>query len=150
MKVIFDANIWLSYILNRVAPRVIVEVVSFSLESPEIEVLLPHETLAEIERTLRTKSYFVRRVHEEEWESLKKLLAERTSLLPSIKQAGAGVRDASDEYLVAAATFFGANYLVTGDKDLLDPALSKYVRALTPAQFAAILDAHTPQRDSKL
>ena len=53
------------------------------------------------------------------------------------------VRDAKDEHILATALSGNADYLVTGDKDLLvlagDPRLGK-LKIVTVAEFLAILD----------
>jgi len=53
------------------------------------------------------------------------------------------VRDQQDEHILAAAVAGHADYLVTGDRDLLvldgDPALGS-LRIVTPAAFLSILD----------
>ena len=57
------------------------------------------------------------------------------------------VRDPKDEYLLAAAIGGAADYLVSGDKDLLvlaaDPRLGA-LRIVTAAEFLTILDRVSP------
>lgn len=48
-------------------------------------------------------------------------------------------RDPEDDKFLAAAVEARADYVVTGDKDLLDLKAYKVVRIITPAQFLRIL-----------
>ena len=79
---------------------------------------------------------------DEEVRSLFRRLAAATRVRPS-PTVPVALRDAKDEPILAAALGGDADYLVTGDEDLLvhrgDPRLGK-LKIVTVAEFLAILD----------
>jgi putative PIN family toxin of toxin-antitoxin system len=50
-------------------------------------------------------------------------------------------RDPKDDYLLANAVIYRADYLVTGDRDLLVIGEFEGIRIVTPAEFEALLEA---------
>ena len=57
------------------------------------------------------------------------------------------VRDPFDEMFLACAQLGQADFIVSGDKDLLSLGEYEGIKILTPAQFLAILDRNYPNRD---
>lgn len=110
--VIVDTNCWISFLIGRRLGR-LVELLS----NERVMLVLCDELLEEIrEVTVRPK--FVRYFPQAEVESLiefMKLIGERFTPSPIEPTC----RDEADDYLLALALDSKANYLVTGDQDLL-------------------------------
>lgn len=87
------------------------------------DVLLPPELLAEVVDKLATKRYLAERIDPRRVRILT-LLLERTAILlaPYDGPFPSLTRDAKDDYLLAYALRDRADYLVSGDRDLLDLA----------------------------
>jgi predicted nucleic acid-binding protein len=61
----------------------------------------------------------------------------RTIVIPQPEAAAPPLRDAADAMFVAAAIAADADYLITGDNDLLQARLSIRTRVISVADFAA-------------
>jgi len=113
---------------------------SFNVGGKNIRLILPLETIEEIERTLASKSYFVKNQSAPVWETVKPLL--QSSILPDrmIPADHPVSRDPNDDYLLVAMQLYEVDYLVTGDRDLL--ALGVYDRGviIRPVDYGEILD----------
>ena len=60
--------------------------------------------------------------------------------MPPITEAiPAIVRDYKDDYLIAYSVVYHADYLVTGDKDLLTLQKIEQVKILPPVEFAQLI-----------
>ena len=105
-------------------------------------VLLPSELLDEFYRTITTKPYLVDRIDPRQALAFIGTMRDVATLLTPLSQpAPPVVRDPNDDSLLAHALAAQADYLVTGDADLL--ALGNEVaplRILSPADFVRLLD----------
>lgn len=119
MKVILDANVYISYLLARRSGRSITEVVEACLSNPQIELIAPQELLAEIRRSVLTKPYLRTHILEDELVALEEALALTARMPSSLADMLPHSRDAQDDYLLAHGLMEQADYLVTGDDDLL-------------------------------
>lgn len=86
----------------------------------DVTLVLPEDLVAELERTLTSKPYLRDRIAPEhsvafivQLRTLSVVVSRLDTPVPAI------VRDPADNYLLAAAVAGDADYLVTGDKDLL-------------------------------
>src|SRR3954452_2614593 len=84
------------------------------------DLILPEGVLSEFGNTVRSKPYFTKRLAEQQIVAFEQLLR-RIGVVFS--DAGIEIerveRDPKDDYLVASTILAGAQFLVTGDKDLL-------------------------------
>lgn len=134
MRVVLDANVLVSAVLAQGPSHRIV----FSwLESGAFEVVVCPRLLAELEDVLGRP-----RIQKRIVPGLADLYAatfRRTAVVVADPElAGTITRDRNDDYIVALAADNEVDYIVTGDKDLLEwpdqrPPL------LTPAAFAALV-----------
>ncbi len=139
MKVILDANVYISYLLARRSGRSITEVVDSCLSNPQIELIAPQELLAEIRRSVLAKPYLRTHIFEDELAALEEalaLIAETPSPLSDILPHS---RDAQDDYLLAYGLMERADYLVTGDDDLLVLERIESLRIVSVPVFWSIL-----------
>lgn len=127
----------ISYPLSPHQPGVIRAIVSAFLEETFV-LLLPEDLLRELVVTIRTKPQLATRILPEELEAFVDILETYGETVATIEDPIPAVtRDPKDDYLLAYALVGGADYLVTGDKDLL--ALEGQLPGMmivTPAAFA--------------
>ncbi len=126
MKIVLDANV----VVAAFAARGLCEsLFEFCLGSHEI--LLSEPLLAEIRRNLVKKVKLERRTAA----AIEGLLRENGSLLEPAAVADDACRDADDLHILGLARTGKADYLVTGDDDLLVLRRFGQCRIVTPRQF---------------
>ena len=112
LRVIVDTNCWISFLIGRRLSRLV-----DLLSNERIQLVLCDELLEEI-RDVTSRSKFAKYFPKEDVESL----IEFMQLIGEVfepKQQVTLCRDEADDYLFALAIEAKANYLVTGDQDLL-------------------------------
>jgi uncharacterized protein len=144
MKVLIDTNVFLSYLLASGAPRTITTVVRTCLGHDEIELLVPPPQIQELADTIATKRYFRTRIPHDLIDNFIQQLTLFAQLHPPLEEiaaySGRSVRrDAKDDYLVAYAVVNEANYLITGDADLLVLGCVGDLEIVNSSQFIAVL-----------
>ena len=119
MRVLADTNLFVSYLLNPGRAGSVQALIQAATDG-QITLLLPQDLTDEITVTVTSKPYLVQHITQKTLEALLETLAligeeipRITSPLPRFS------RDRKDDYLIAYAVVGGANFLVTGDKDLL-------------------------------
>ncbi len=140
MRVLVDTNVLISFLLNPGEGGAI-RSIFYALVEGKFTLLLPERFLDEMANTAQTKPRLAARISAERLNHFTALLRETEESVVEIKSLiPAVVRDPDDDYILAYALVGRADYLVTGDKDLL--ALSRQVpglQILTPAQFVNAL-----------
>lgn len=132
IKVIFDINIWISFLIGKRLTSI-----KEYISNGRIQIVLTEQLIIEIELvTQRPKlqEYFN---HESIDELL--LLIETIGKIYQIKPKYHLSRDEKDNFLLNLIDKSKADYLVTGDKDLLE--LGQFLTApiLTPKEFEEVL-----------
>lgn len=122
MKVIFDSNIWISFLIGHHA-----KLLQGILTDSRCKVVVCDELLEEI-RGVCLRSKICSRV----------IFAYCAKVKIEI-EAVAKIRDPKDLYLLSLAETVNANYIVTGDNDVLDLKWHKQTKMLTFAEFKALL-----------
>ena len=139
MRLLLDTNIFISYLLtrNRHSP---VQTVMAAALSPQATLLIPQALLEEIVFTVSTKPYLAASLSVESMQILIETLLEVAEVIPAITDPIPRVtRDPKHDYLLAYAVIGQADYLVTGDRDLLVLGQVEEVRIVSPAQFASLM-----------
>lgn len=128
VKVIFDTNVWVSFLIGKRLSN-IKELIAIG----KIEIIYTEQLLLEIKRvTQRPK--------------LRKYFPEKSviELLDLLETIGHNTqiesihfinRDPKDNFLLDLITFSEADYLVTGDKDLLLHNPFESAKIITPSEF---------------
>jgi putative PIN family toxin of toxin-antitoxin system len=132
MKVVIDTNIWISYLIGT-----LLQDIDEKILSKEIKIVVSDEMLkelSEVSRRPKFKNIFtVKRIKE-----LFSLLDNyATVVLPSRKVNVC--RDVKDNFLLEIALEGKADYLVTGDEDLLMLDLFHNTKIINPKNFEKIL-----------
>ncbi|MDH3249736.1 MAG: putative toxin-antitoxin system toxin component, PIN family [Acidimicrobiia bacterium] len=136
MRVVLDANIWVSAAIRTGPAHRIVQ--SWLSASGSFEVVICTALIAEVEEVLtqrpRMRKWIALDVAEHFVETLRVL----ADVVPDPVEVEATTRDVDDDYLVALAREHGADYIVTGDKDLLEWP-DQRPPVLAPAAFAELV-----------
>ena len=128
IRVIFDTNVWISFLIGKR-----LSFIKNYISNGQITIITTEQLLKEIKEVTsreRLRKYFP---HESVTELLELLetIAEKVELKPTHFIS----RDPKDNFLLDLIDFSKADYLVTGDKDLLVHNPFKSATILTPANF---------------
>ncbi|HEY9868270.1 MAG TPA: putative toxin-antitoxin system toxin component, PIN family [Candidatus Obscuribacterales bacterium] len=114
IKAVLDANIWISALITAGTPKRLVDLwvaeAAFTLVYPQALI----DELSEIPSRAR----LIARVHEDDLQRLIALI-EEDGFLVNPKEIPAVSRDPDDDVFLGCALACNADYLVTGDNDLL-------------------------------
>ena len=139
MRVLLDTNVFVSYLLTPGQAGSIDAILNAFLDG-RFTLLLPKDVMDEMDEVVRERPQLARRVLPERLNRFHDQLASLGEVVPSIDQAIPRItRDRKDDYLIAYAVVAAADYLVSGDKDLLTLGEIAGVRIVTTAAFAALL-----------
>jgi uncharacterized protein len=137
MRVLLDTNILISYLLspNRDIAWVVEEAIRGGYR-----LLFPESLLGEVVERARNKAYLAARIAPEQVQELVSILSQVAEIIPAITaEIPAVTRDPKDDYLLAYALVGQADYLVTGDMDLLVLEQIETTRIVTVRQFAEVI-----------
>lgn len=137
VKVIFDTNIWISFLIGKRLAKI-----KQYISDGSITIITTEQLLTEIKMVTnreKLKKYFPE-------ESVKELieLLETIAKKVEIKPTHFINRDPKDNFLLDLIDFSKADYLVTGDKDLLAHNPFKTAKILTPTAFEKELKKERP------
>ena len=134
MKVVIDANVWISAAIHKGPSH---ELVERWLAGAEIEVVMCPELLAEISEVLTTRERLRKWISHEHAMAYIEIIGTMVDLVPDPPVEELGVRDSDDTYLVSLARRHNCDFIVTGDKDLLEWERQE-PRCITPASLAEL------------
>ncbi len=128
VKVIFDTNVWISFLIGKRLSSI-----KQYIANGSITIITTEQLLTEIKNVTnreKIKKYFPK-------DSVKELieLLETIARKVEIKPTHFINRDPKDNFLLDLIDYSKADYLVTGDKDLLVLNPFKTAKILTPAEF---------------
>lgn len=129
LSIVLDINVFLS---GTAYPNSIPGKILAAWRSGSLNVILSHYILDELHRVLP-------RLHhrlgwsDQEIRDFVDSLAFLADLVEPLETSGSRLRDAADQSILGTLLASNANYLVTGDKDLLE--LADRYPILTPADF---------------
>lgn len=143
MRVLVDTNVLIS-ILLKPSEGGSVRALFHAFVAGRFTLLLPEWLIDELTNSVQTKPRLAKRISITQLNRFTALLREAAEQIAEIETPIPVVsRDLDDDYVLAYALVGNADYLVTGDKDLL--ALEGLIAGLeivTPAQFVEILGRH--------
>jgi putative PIN family toxin of toxin-antitoxin system len=131
MNVLVDTNVLLSAALRDRLPE---SVVLYVATTPDIRWIVTTEIMHEYNAVLARPKFALSQELLQNWAEL---IAMRTALVPSPTGYAPLPRDPKDAMFLAAALSASADYLITGDKDLLDFHNPIGTRIVSVAEFAA-------------
>jgi len=133
IRVIFDTNVWISFLIGKR-----LSFIKNYISGGQITIVTTEQLLSEIREVTsreRLKKYFPKQSVIELLELLD-TIAEKVEITPTHFEN----RDPKDNFLLDLIDFSKADYLVTGDKDLLVQNRFKTAIILTPADFEKALN----------
>lgn len=140
MRVLVDTNVLISFLLGRGEDGSIRTIFRAFLAG-RFTLLLPRWLLNELISTVRSKPRLSKQITAEQLDHFIDLLILSAEQLDEIESPVPAVtRDPDDDYVLAYAMVNEADYLVTGDKDLLSlQGQIADLKIVTPSQFTEIL-----------
>ena len=114
IRVIVDVNIWISFLIGRRLQRIFDVLVK-----PQIVLIFSNELLAELHAVTQRpkfKKYFASSENVKELLKFLSTIGEMVELPETLPER---CRDCKDDYLLELAVISNADFLITGDKDLL-------------------------------
>ncbi len=139
MRAVLDTNILISYLLTPAGSSPILTLVEAALQDA-FTLLIAEEILQEFRQKVPTKPYLAQRISPSDVTELIDGLLTVAEVIPTIADEVPAIgRDRKDDYLLAYALVGAAEYLVTGDDDLLALGMIDQVTIVRPAEFAALL-----------
>jgi putative PIN family toxin of toxin-antitoxin system len=139
MRVVIDANVFIGYLLTPNEAGVLHTIVDALFEG-QYTLLFFEDLIEELAQTTIRKQKLAKRILVDEMdELLSSLKAVAEEVSPITEAIPAIVRDYKDDYLVAYSVVYHADYLVTGDKDLLTLQQIEQVKIITPGEFAHLM-----------
>jgi len=130
MKIVLDANVIIAAFASRGLCESIMEVCL-----SEHEIVLCDELLEEVLRNLRLKIKLSAKIVDD----IGDLLMEQASMINPVLLYADIYRDPEDVKILGLAVASGANYIVTGDKDLLVLKEFQGIPILNPRGFSNII-----------
>ncbi len=132
MKVVIDTNIWVSYLVGN-----ILHGIDEKILSKEIKVVVSDEMLKELSEVLsrpKFKNIFTAK-------GIKYLFAllDNYAIVVSPSREVNACRDKKDNFLLEAALEGKADYLITGDDDLLVLGSFRNTKIVKPKDFEKLL-----------
>lgn len=136
MKILLDTNVLLSAAWrDRLPEKVVLHVAS----DPASQWIVTEPILNEYFEVLRRPKFGLSATLLRQWHEL---IGMRTLVIPLPPVDVTLSRDSKDAIFLAAAIAAGADYLVTGDNDLLQLHTAIATRIVTVADFAASIGIH--------
>lgn len=135
MKVVLDANVFVSAAIN-VGPSY--QVVQKWLDGGSFEIVMCPELVGEVTEVLTARPRIRRWIELSDAHAFLEIILIMADLVPDPIEVSREIRDEGDNYLVALAQLNNADFIVTGDNDLLQWA-EQNPPAITPARFLALL-----------
>lgn len=139
-RVVLDTNLLISYLLNPTGDGPPARVVRRAIAGAYTVMVSP-QLLHELRGKVTTKPYLVDRIPGARLnEFVQRLLGFAELHDDADIRYPAIARDRKDDYLLANAVVYRADYLVSGDRDLLALGEIAGVRIVSPAAFVTLLD----------
>ena len=139
MRVLVDTNLFIAYLLKPHDDSFVTLLLNAVVEG-QITLLMPAALLEEIENTVKQKPYLIKIISGERLHRFLVLLQSLCEEIPLITAAIPPItRDPKDDYLIAYAVIGQADYLVSGDKDLLVLQTAGTVAIVDSGQFRQVL-----------
>lgn len=139
MRVVIDANVFLSYLLHPDRHSSACQVARRAIAG-EFELIFPREIAEEIRTAVSEKRYFRERIPSSRLDTFMHLIAD-IAVAPNLASLSpVSSRDPEDQYLLDAAADNVA-FLITGDRDLLDDRETiSFTLIVSAAQFLSLFE----------
>ena len=140
MRAYLDTNLYISYLLKPLGQSPPSAIIRAGIAGG-FTLLFADPTLHELLGKVARKAYLMSRIHQEDVDDLLALLRSRAEYVQHVPDVIPAIsRDIKDDYLITYSVMSQADYLVTGDKDLLVLECIQDLLIVTPADFMFLLE----------
>jgi hypothetical protein len=133
LKAVIDTNVWISSLLGTGNPKRIID----AIRSGTLQAVYSKSLFAELLDVL-SRPRFASKFTQLDAASLVRLI-QQSALLVEVPHVESISRDPKDDQVLACARVAFADFLVTGDEDLLCLGSHGQTRIVTPADFVDVL-----------
>ena len=135
MKVVIDANVFISAAIQ-IGPshRIIQE----WLKNGSFEIIMCDQLLQEIYDVLILRARLRKWISIEHAHEFVEMISTLSDLVPDPTESPSVLRDNGDDYLIDLSRIHAVNFIVSGDKDLLE-WVEQRPPVISPSQFATML-----------
>ena len=134
MKIILDCNIWISFLIGH--QTILIQQI---LTDSRFDVYVCDELLEEI-HGVSSRPKIRTRIGDEELDVFFRIIYAFCRMAKIERQAQSEIRDPKDLYLLSLAESINADYIVSGDADLLDLRQHKQTKLLKLIEFRKFLE----------
>ena len=134
MKVIIDTNLWISFLIGKR-----LSTLKSLLTNPHLTFFVCDELLEEIQH-ISSKQKIKKYVGDNDVKDTFVLVSRFCELAVIQQKAISPVRDVEDLYLLSLADTVQADYIITGDKDLLTLQTHNQTKIVTYNNFAKVVN----------
>ncbi len=113
MKIVIDVNLWVSFAIGK---RLIH--LKALLKNPNVKIFHTDQLITELDNVIR-RPKLAKYINSERYNELFDLLLTYSQLVPITKTIRRLTRDRKDDYLLELCEITQADFLLTGDEDLL-------------------------------
>ena len=138
MKILFDTNLWISFMIGRRLSSL-----ADVLNRQDVEVYVSEQLLDEI-RTVISRPKFDNLISKETRYYFFEMVYDVCQITDITVQADSPIRDIKDLYLLSMAESVPVDYIVSGDKDLLDLEKHSDIPILKYSEFITIIKQTQP------
>ena len=134
MKIILDCNIWISFLIghqSRLIQRILTDI--------RFDVFVCDELLEEI-HDVSSRPKIHSRISDEELDDFFRIIHAFCRMARIEQKTQSVIRDPKDLYLLSLAESIEADYIVSGDTDLLDLKRHKQTKMMKLTEFKNLLD----------
>ena len=133
MKVLFDTNLWISFMIGKRLSSL-----ANVLNRQDVEVYVSEQMLDEI-RTVISRPKFDTLISKETRYYFFEMVYDVCQITDITVQADSPIRDIKDLYLLSMAESVPVDFIVSGDKDLTDLGSHADIPILSYTNFVAML-----------
>lgn len=135
MKVVIDANVFISAAIQKgPSHRIIQE----WLKNGSFEIIMCDQLLQEIYDVLILRNRLRKWISIEHAHEFVEMISTLSDLVPDPIESPSVLRDNGDDYLIDLGRIHVVNFIVSGDKDLLE-WVEQRPPVISPSQFARML-----------
>ncbi len=132
-RIVLDTNVYISALLRGGKPEIILKC---SHNPYKYELCTSIEILKELDRDFREKFFW----SPVDRDKVTRRISYRAEVVKTTKSISAIAADEKDDRILECAIKAKADYIVSGDKHLLDLKQYKGIKILKPAQFLTLLE----------
>lgn len=138
MKVLFDTNLWISFMIGRRLSSL-----ADVLNRQDVEVYVSEQLLDEI-RTVISRPKFDNLISRETRYYFFEMVYDVCQITDITVQADSPIRDIKDLYLLSMAESVPVDYIISGDKDLIDLGSHTNIPILKYSEFITLIKQIQP------